>query len=115
MNETLVITLPPDLAAALGAEKILMEAVPLAGDAIFRGTWRSWSDENGVLVGRDEIFPDADTQRALEALFTKAMKSKATDDAAMIREADYQHSKAHNYGRNVRHARNTGGYRRRLA
>ena len=115
-TETLVIHIETaTLAQELRAIKVLMEAVPLAGGAIFRGAWRSWSDENGVLVGRDEIFPDAETQAAMEALFTKAMRSKATDDAATIREADYQHSKAHNYGRNVRHARNTGGYRRRLA
>lgn len=73
MTDTKILPLPPDLAAALGAEKILMEAVPLAGDAIFRGAWRTWHEEDGVLVGDEEVRPDEAQRAALEELFAASM------------------------------------------
>ena len=74
MTDTLVVTLPAELAQQLGAESLLVEATPLIGCAILVGVWRTWHEEDGVLVGDEEIAPITGWQQAsLETLFAASM------------------------------------------
>ena len=74
MTDTLVVTLPAELAQQLGAESVLVEATPMTGGAILVGAWRTWHEEDGVLVGDEEIAPITGWQQAsLETLFAASM------------------------------------------
>jgi len=74
VTDTLVVTLPAELAQQLGAESLLVEATPLIGCAILVGVWRTWHEEDGVLVGDEEIAPITGWQQAsLETLFAASM------------------------------------------
>ena len=74
MTDTLVVTLPAELAQQLGAESVLVEATPMTGGAILVGAWRTWHEEDGVLVGDEEIAPITGWQQAsLEVLFAASM------------------------------------------
>ena len=74
MTDTLVVTLPAELAQQLGAESVLVEATPMTGGAILVGVWRTWHEEDGVLVGDEEIAPITGWQQAsLEVLFAASM------------------------------------------
>lgn len=111
-SEYQLVTLPPNLAAALGRKQIVIEALELTGGALFRGAYRGLKRVDGGMVGVGPIEVPSEHVEALEALFVAARRLRSTDDAATIREADYQHSKAPRvYGR-VPHKQNPGGYRR---
>ena len=74
MTDTLAVTLPAELAQQLGAESVLVEATPMTGGAILVGAWRTWHEEDGVLVGDEEIAPITGWQQAsLETLFAASM------------------------------------------
>ena len=111
-SEYQLVTLPADLAAAIGHERIFVEALELTGGALFRGAYGRVKRVDGVLTGVVPIEVPREHEAVLEALFCEARRLRPTDDAATIREADYQHAKApHVYGR-VSHKQNPGGYRR---
>lgn len=111
-SEYQLVTLPADLAAAIGHERIFVEALELTGGALFRGAYGSVKRVGSVLTGVVPIEVPREHEAALEALFCEARRLRPTDDAATIHEADYQHAKApHVYGR-VSHKQNPGGYRR---
>lgn len=111
-----IVTLPPDLAAVFGTERLLIEALSLAGDAILRGAYRTWSGKRGAYAPGETAYVAPEHVPALEALFTAAMRLKATDDADTIRVADYQHAKRRERGMGpILNSKNPGGYRRALA
>lgn len=110
-SEYQLVTLPADLAAAIGHERIFVEALELTGGALFRGAYAGAKRVGGVLVGMGPIDVPREHEAALEALFCKARRLRPTDDADTIREADYRHAKAPRvYGR-VEHSRNPIGRR----
>lgn len=73
MTDTKILPLPAPLAEQLGAEKLLVEVTPLTGSAILAGAWRTWHEEDGVLVGDEEVRPDEAQRAALEELFAASM------------------------------------------
>ena len=73
-TRVLDLTATPELAQQLGAKSLLVEATPLIGCAILVGVWRTWHEEDGVLVGDEEIAPITGWQQAsLETLFAASM------------------------------------------
>jgi hypothetical protein len=107
-----IVHLSSDLAAALGVERrVLVEALEMTGGAVFRGLYSRWKQRGRTFMPEQAITVPDEHHAALEELFVAARRLRPTDDAATVREADYQHAKARVYGR-VDHARNPGGYKR---
>lgn len=108
-----IVDLPADFAAALGIDRrtVLVEAVEMTGAAILCGVYVRWTQAGKVFIPEQPATVPREHEAAIEALFVKARRLRPTDDAATVRDADYEHAKAHVYGR-VSHKRNPGGYRR---
>lgn len=111
-SEYQLVKLPADLAAAIGHERIFVEALEMTGAAMFRGAYAGVKRVGDGLVGMGPIDVPREHEAALEALFCEARRLRVTDDADTIREADYRHSKAPRVYGHVSHKQNPGGHRR---
>jgi hypothetical protein len=109
-----IVDLTPDLAAALGITRktVLVEALAMTGAAVVRGVYVRWEQHGRTFIPEQSIEVPREHEAALESLFCKARRLRPTDDAATIREADYQHAKAPRFFGRVSHKQNPGGYRR---
>lgn len=88
-----IVAPPPDLADALGVERVLVEAVEMHGDALFRGAYRTWEKVSRSFVPGEAIPVTREQEDALVHLFCEARRLQATDDVTAIRDADYRHSR----------------------
>lgn len=70
-----LVTLSPELAAALGHERLFVEAVELAGGAIFRGAWMGMRGEGTTMVPQGRVDVPREHEAALEQLFAEACRA----------------------------------------
>lgn len=90
-----IVTPSPDLAAALGSPRVMVEALELCGDAIFRGAYVPNGDEPGEKIA---VTPEQAAQ--LIRLFCEVRRVKVTDDLLLM---TVRHYKDRSAGRYVKH------------
>ena len=101
-----IVTLPPGLSAALGAERVLIEALAMYGTAALRGVYTTWDVRSTGFVGTVAVSVTQAQESALEALFVAAHGLAASNDVSTVRDADVANTRAKREGRYVvRHTR----------
>ena len=101
-----IVTLPSDLAASLGAKRVLIEALTMHGTAALRGIYTAWEVRSAGFVGTVAVSVTQEQESALEALFVAAHGLAASNDVSTVRDADVANTRAKREGRYVvRHTR----------
>lgn len=101
-----IVTLPPDLAALLGADRVLIEALAMHGCAVIRGVYTAWEVRSAGFDGTVATSVTRAQESALEALFVAAHGLAASNDASTVRDADVANTRTKREGRYVvRHTR----------
>ena len=101
-----IVTLPPDLASLLGADRVMIEALAMYGTAALRGVYTAWEVRSAGFVGTVAVSVTREQESALEALFVAAHGLAASNDVSTVRDADVANTRAKREGRYVvRHTR----------